>query len=146
MFYSPTSSRKINKIHERALRLIFNDYSSEFSELLFISNDVSIHQRCIYILMTEVYKYLNGLSPDIMNEIFLLKKNSHNLRSTQMFVADVPKTTNFVLNSVIYRANQLWPTVPTNIKASSLQLFKENIELCCCQLCKQFMPNLGYLV
>ena len=100
--------------------------------------------------MTEVYKRLNGLSPDIMNEIFLLKKNSHNLRSTHMFVTDVPKTTNFGLNSVIYRANQLWPTVPTNIKASSLQLFKENIkswncELCCCQLCKQFIPNLGYL-
>ena len=35
--------------------------------------------------MIEVYKYLNGLSPDIMNGICKHRENTYNLRSFHMF-------------------------------------------------------------
>ena len=34
MFYSRTTNNKINKLHERALRLVYDDYVSAFEELL----------------------------------------------------------------------------------------------------------------
>ena len=35
--------------------------------------------------MIEVYKYLNGLSRDNMNDIFKLKENTYNLRNFHIF-------------------------------------------------------------
>ena len=63
-------SYKINNIRNRALRLKLNNHSDSFSELLSISKDTTIHQRCINFLMVEVYKLLHSDSPEIMNEIF----------------------------------------------------------------------------
>ena len=38
-------------------------------------------KRCINVLLTEVYKYLN--SPDLMNEVFYLRLISNSLRSNK---------------------------------------------------------------
>ena len=35
----------------------------------------TIHQRFINLLLTEVYKYLDGLSQEWMNEVFSLRQN-----------------------------------------------------------------------
>ena len=43
---------------------------SSFNELLEIANENTIHVTNIYILMTEIYKFLSGLSLPIMSEIF----------------------------------------------------------------------------
>ena len=47
MFCSRQMNRKINYIHERALRLVYDDYTSSFNELLIKDNTVSIHHRNI---------------------------------------------------------------------------------------------------
>ena len=41
-------------------------------------NEKIIHQRCINVLLTEVYKYLNGFSSELINEIFHLRQNHNN--------------------------------------------------------------------
>ena len=64
MFCTKRSLRRINNIHERCLRLIQQNYRSEFERLLENANEKSVHQKCIGFLLIEVYKYLNGLSPD----------------------------------------------------------------------------------
>ena len=76
--------RKINtqmyKLHERALRLIFNDKSSSFRELLERDNSVTIHERNIQVLLTEIFKVKSGAAPEIMTEIFKFKDHSYDLR------------------------------------------------------------------
>ena len=47
MFCSRKLNRKINFIHERALRLVFDDYTSTFEQLLRKDNSVIIHHRNI---------------------------------------------------------------------------------------------------
>ena len=42
-------------------------------------NEKAIHQQYIDHLPTEVYKFINGYSPDIMNDVFHLKQNTYNL-------------------------------------------------------------------
>ena len=57
----------INKIHERALRLILNDHTSDFDTLLQNNNDTCNHHRNIQTLMVEVYKIKNKLNPQIIS-------------------------------------------------------------------------------
>ena len=43
MFYNRTTNNKINKLHERALRLVYDDYLSAFEELLEKDNSFTVH-------------------------------------------------------------------------------------------------------
>ena len=59
------------KLHERALRIVYPDYPSSFTELLTKENSTSIHNRNIQYLVTELLKVKNGLLPRFMKEIFV---------------------------------------------------------------------------
>ena len=78
-FCTKHSIGRINSIHKRCLRLIQQNYTSDFEMLLENANEKPVHQKCIEFLMIEVYKYLNGLSPDIISDIFKLRENTYNL-------------------------------------------------------------------
>ena len=67
MFTSKGCNKRIDKMHERWLRLILSDYESSFYDMISTLNERTIHKRCINILLTEVYKYVNGISPELMN-------------------------------------------------------------------------------
>ena len=45
MFHDRAINSRINKIHERALRIVYRDTESSFDELLAKDNSVSAHQR-----------------------------------------------------------------------------------------------------
>ena len=70
MFHSRENNRKINRIHERCLRTIYNDKQSTFNELLEKDGSVSIHERNLQFLATEMYKISNGLSMPLMKDRF----------------------------------------------------------------------------
>ena len=76
MFYSKKSTKKINTVHERSLRVTLKDYESPYTLLLEEAHQITFHQQCVNSLMIEVYRYLNGHSPHIMNYIFKLRKMS----------------------------------------------------------------------
>ena len=87
MCHSRALNNKINTLHERCLRIIYNDNTSTFKELLGKDNSVSIHYKNIQALAIEMHEVANGMSPEIMNEIFQLRKKSHNnLRYTSKFL------------------------------------------------------------
>ena len=93
MCHSRTNNSKINRLHERCLRLVYNDKQSSFNELLEKDGSVSIHMRNIQILATEMYKLVNNLSPPIMNRVFKLNSNSrYNLRQISQFSRSLIKS------------------------------------------------------
>ena len=55
-----------------------NNYELSYEELLDLTNKISPHQRCLNSLKTEVYKCLNGISPDIMDDILAVSKHQYN--------------------------------------------------------------------
>ena len=69
MFSSRQSNNLINKVHERSLRLITNDENSSFETLLQNNKDITVHQRNLQILMTEVYKIVKGEAPAITKNL-----------------------------------------------------------------------------
>ena len=60
-----------------------SDHQSTLDEMLDTLNEKTIHQQCIDRLLIEVYKVLNGYSPDIMNDVFHL--NTCNLQNFHAF-------------------------------------------------------------
>ena len=74
MFHSRQLNNRINKIQERALRLVCKDSKLTFDDLLKLDNSVTIHQRNLQILATEIFKVKNSLAPEIMTEVFEIKE------------------------------------------------------------------------
>ena len=56
------------------------------------AHQITFHQRCINSLMIEVYMDLNGHSPDIVNDIFKLRKNMYNLQNFHIFQRENPRS------------------------------------------------------
>ena len=57
-------------MHEDCLRIVYNNNTSTYEELLELDNSVSVDLRNVQALAIELYKVVNGFSPDIMKEIF----------------------------------------------------------------------------
>ena len=90
--------------------------------MLSILNEKTIHQRYTNVLLIEVCKYLSDICLKLMNEVFYLPSNHYNLRSLNVVATDIPRN-KFLLNFTVYRANQLWQTLPFEIKDCSSQQF-----------------------
>ena len=81
MFHSRNLNNKINRIHERALRLVYQNNLS-FSELLDLDNSVTVHQKNLQVFVTEIYKVKHGIAPEIMKGHFRTTNPSYNLKSS----------------------------------------------------------------
>ena len=84
MFSSRKSNNLKNRIHERPLRTVYNDTSSTFQELRQRNGSVSIHQKNIQTLTTDVFKVVNNICPPIRKTSFDFKENRYNSKSQEM--------------------------------------------------------------
>ena len=75
MFCGRQTNARINHIHERALRAVYNDEISPFEELLGRDKTETIHRRNMKILTAELLKIKNGFSNDIVAQL-ICKRNS----------------------------------------------------------------------
>ena len=70
LLHSRTLNNRINNIHERALILTYKDNKSSFKQLLEKDHSVTVHQKNLQVLVTEIFKVENNLAPDIMKDVF----------------------------------------------------------------------------
>ena len=81
IFHSRKINSRINSLHEHALRVFYRDYKATFPELLSTDKSVTIHQKNLQLLATEIFKTKNELNPKLMEEIFTFKDVDYNLRN-----------------------------------------------------------------
>ena len=62
------------------LRTIYNDKQSSFNELLEKDGSVSIHERNLRVLASEMYKISNDLSMLLMKDTFPMTRNPYILK------------------------------------------------------------------
>ena len=123
---------------------MYTDKSLTFEQMLEKDGSVTIHQRNLQKLATEMYKVKNGLSPKIMADLFTLKNHGNS-----DFVIPQVKTVNRGIETR-YRGPLTWDLVPKEIKQSeSLSIFKDRIKEweptgCTCRLCKTYISGIGY--
>ena len=70
MFAGKLLISRVQKIHFRLLQVVHNTYDTTYNELLSTNSDVSIHQRHLRFLVTEVFKSVNKLNPHFMWDFF----------------------------------------------------------------------------
>ena len=68
-------NEKINRIHERGLRIVYEDYISSYKELLKRDGSVSVHHRNIQLVAVEMFKVKNDLCPELMKCLFSINSN-----------------------------------------------------------------------
>ena len=101
-----------------------------------------------------MYKVVNGMSPEIMNDIFKLRENTHyNLRHTPQFLVDPIRS---VFNLMVVNQHHIWDPkfgnkYPSKLKTiNSLVGFKKEIRKwkpanCPCRIYTFYIPSLGFI-
>ena len=125
---SRSCHNKINKLHERALRLVYDDYESSFDILRNKNKSFSIHYQNIQKLIIEVYKSLNKPSLDnFFDSMFTLKRRQDPLQNG-LLVPSV-KTLTKGKDSAKYLGAVTWDSVPCHIgQHDSLEKFCDLIK------------------
>ena len=150
IFHCRKLNNRIKCMHERALRLVYNDYYSSFQTLLIKDNSVSIHIRNIQALAIDLYKVAKGISTEIMGLVFPLRESIRYPTMNILQTRNV-RTTAYGTSSLAYLGPRIWTTLPAVLKnLTSLKAFKQKIKECnpsnCpCKLCIHYIANLGYL-
>ena len=144
-FTSPESLRKIERIQERALRIVFNDFNSDNHILLTKAQKTTFLIKQHKNLAIEIFKTLKNLNPGYMKDIFTKNENPYNLRNNIRHENDLLnqsfKAFTYGECSLRFLGPRIWNALPTEIKnAKSLNVFKTLINTwdgpnCNCKMC-----------
>ena len=142
MFCGKTANEEINRIHKRALRRLYNDFNSNFEELLARSGEKTVHLQNLEKLLLEVFKSLHQINPAFMWELFERKEVNYNLRNKDLLRIPKFQTITYGANSISYRGSYLWNSIPDVVKSCERVLsFKRKLRewngrTCTCRVCK----------
>ena len=135
-FCSASSTNKIEKIQERALRFINNDFTSSLQSLLTSTNTLLLHVRRMKQMTSEVYKIVNDIAPDYIKDL-VKNKNLITISGERIAV----KSTRYGLRSFRYEAARIWNCLPNAVRlAESFPQFKRLLhawdgDICGCPSC-----------
>ena len=167
MFCSRKLNHKINRLHERALRIAYDDYTSSFEDLLTRDGTVTVHHRNLRVLAIEMYKISHDQSPQFMKNLVEQIDTKYYTRSSYNVEEDgdgntlctkksnyrqqKTNTTSFGQQSFRWLGPKIWAQIPDQLKTiDSLAAFKNqvkkvNFDNCPCNLCKEYIQGVGYI-
>ena len=130
MCQSCAKSNKINRLHERCLRVIYNDMVSTLEQLLKNDISISIHTTNLCFLAVEIFQVVKCLAPTIMNDLFPLKKTTqYNLRHKLCFKILRNETVCNCFGSISYLGQKIWNLLPSEMKeCETLFEFRSNVK------------------
>ena len=132
MCHSHANNGKINRLHERCLRVIYSDKQSSFETLLGKDGSVSVHNQNLQILATEMCKIKNDLAPLIVT------------------ISPI-RTVYHGSESITFLGPKIWNILPerlentNSVEAFKLQIKKWKPENGSCRLCKVYVQNVGFV-
>ena len=111
-----TSDNRVNHLHERAFRTVYNDNVSTFEKFLEKDKSVTIHVKNLWILATVLCKTKDNLAALIMHEMFEQRNIQYNLCSQTDFKLGSVKTVNCGLRPLRYLGPKISNIDPFEIK------------------------------
>ena len=141
MFCGKSFNEGIERVQRLALRATYNDYSSNYNDLLNKGNHLRIYEINKRKLLVEVYKCLNSINPIFLANLFTQKPIRYGLRTSNLLILPNSNTLTYGLKSIVYRGSMTWNNLPDQVKISKdLVQFKNKLEKfkvikCTCHLC-----------
>ena len=105
-FCRATDCKKIERVQERALRIVFNNNTDTYNELLSQAKLPSLLNRRLQDILVLMYKVKNSLVPNYINNLFYSHNKMHNLRN-QEFPIPRFNTCRYGKHSI----RNLWPHI-----------------------------------
>jgi hypothetical protein len=149
-FCGKGSLHKIEKIHERALRFIYNDNTSEYTDLLNKANTTTLYLKRVRIIAQEVYKAINNIGPKYAKELIQERPSQYPTRRPLDIYAPRVNQVKYGYRSFKYEAPTVWNSLPNDIRmAENFPAFKKLIKLwsgptCRCNFCRYNEGQVGY--
>ena len=139
---SANSIKKIEKIQERSLRFLYNDFNTSYDQLLELAGKSTMLVSRVKTLCIEIYKTINCINPNYMQNIFMKSINRISPRYPNNLNVPQVNQSNYGTKSLRVLGPKIWNELPEEIKsAETLKMFKTNIKMwegptCNCSLCK----------
>ena len=151
MCHSRAKNSRVNRLLKRCLRIIYSDKQSSFETLLEKYGFVSIHNRNLQILATEMHEIKNDLSNLIVTEFFEQRNEQHyDLRNNGQFTISSVRTLCHGSKSILFLGPKICNILLDRLKnANAIEAFKMQIKNwkhgnCPCPLCKVYVQNVGF--
>ena len=151
LFCSPESSRKIDRIQERTLRKLFDDYTSDADTIRGKANKTSICIERYRKLSLEIFKTINNLNPEYMKDIFVKNQDPYGLRNNSRHRYDLInqgfKAFTYWESSLRVLGPKVWNSLPEHFKSeTNLTTFKQLVKSwegyhCRCRMCIRSNPS-----
>ena len=116
MNHSRALNNRINGLHKRALSLVYNDFSSSFSELLEKDKAVTIHHRNLQTLAYEIFTVKKNMAPEVLTEIVPQKESNYSPRNSTMLQSRSIKTVMYGSETISSLGPKIWDILPTELK------------------------------
>ena len=149
MFHSRALEQKINRLHERCLRIVYSDRTSTFEDLLELDKSSTFHQRAIQFLAIELFKAKLSESND--EKIFNKNKSKIKTRKRNSFRTREVESELNGKSSLAYLGPKIWSILPNNYKTlTDLDKFKKEIKQwkpspCPCRNCRTYIAGVGFI-
>ena len=123
------SDKKLEKIYERALRTVYNDFTSMYQNVLKRANKKMLYEEREDIVVETVYKIINNMVPPLDNSMFTSQITMYNLRNSNMLNVPSYQTVTFGFNSIRVNGAIRWNKLPMQIKnCDNLRCFKNALQ------------------
>ena len=149
-FCSNHDTYKMEKVQKRALRLVLNDYTSSYLELLEKVNRSPLYVARIKTIATEIFKckhlkisvaivfirisvrisysLYTDISPNFVKDIFTIGDQPYDLRGGSKIIQPMVNSKTFGLKTFRYEGARIWNKLPEALKnATDVNVFKNCI-------------------
>ena len=124
-FCGATNNSKIEKIQERALKIVYNDYKSDYRVLIAKFGTDTMLQSRLKNMILEVFKSLKRVNPVYIQNIFINQDQPYFLRNFHPLIQKKTNTVTFGLRTFGYLGSKMWNDLPAHFKDIDLS----NVEI-----------------
>ena len=136
----------ISRVQKKSIFRRYKWFITHMTQLMMnflsINSDVSIHQRYLSFLVTEIFKSVYNFNPHFMQDYFKTNFSPYDLRKGKTLHLPLAHSTRHGINSLLFRGSLLWNNLPREIKESlSTEEFKKRLKehgalRCSCVVCR----------
>jgi hypothetical protein len=135
------NTKKLDKLQERALRIIFKDYEMSYPELLTECDMSTLYVQRLRKIVIMVHKIIHDNAKPFPNDFFKFKPVLYDFRSQNMLDKVSCNTSKYGINSFLFQGATLWNSLSNearfceNVLDLKSYLVKWNGPECSCGSC-----------
>ena len=148
-FCGKTEIHKMEKINERCIRYIYQEYDKNYFEILIEQKLTTLYGQRIRAMCLEIFKTIHGLNAGYMKDLFADRPSKYPSRNPNNLYVPKANQISYGYRSYRIQGPKVWNSLPIEMKAmSSLQKFKEHLAklempFCSCIKCLTTQIRLG---